>query len=188
MTDTHLLPHDEIKITLSKFSDIDEQIRNLRTFLVLNEEDVKQREEVCIAIKNLIKELNFDFKVYLFGSSVNGLGFKWSDIDISVQTFAMSKVCNQQNPKKTLKNIMAKLKENENQFGGIKDVLNARIPIIKFLDIKSGLKCDLSISNRMALANSKFIKKCLEVDSRYELPMYFFSNILQLKIPQSCAY
>ena len=172
MTDAHLLPHDEIKISLSKFSDINEQIRNLRSFLMLKEEDVKLREKVCITIKNLIKELNFDFKVYLFGSSVNGLGFRWSDIDISVQTT----VCNQQNPQEMLKMIMAKLKENQNQFGGFKDAFNARIPIIKFVDIKSGLKCDLSISNRMALANSKFIKKCLEVDYRYVLYRYLFTR------------
>ena len=65
------LPHDEIKISLSKFSHIDEQIRNLRLFLMLKEGDVKLRETVCITIKNLIKELNFDCKVDLFGSSVN---------------------------------------------------------------------------------------------------------------------
>ena len=84
MTDAHLLPHDEIKTSLSKFSDINEQIRNLKSFLMLKEEDVKLRENVCITIKNLIKELNFDCKVDLFGSSVNGFSFSKSDLDISL--------------------------------------------------------------------------------------------------------
>ena len=64
-----------------------------------------------------------------------------------------------------MKEVYQRLHETH-EFGDLQDVLNARVPILKFTQIKSGIKCDLSFSNRMALRNSKFVKKCLEVDER----------------------
>ena len=57
-------------------------------------------------------------------------------------------------------------KGNQSEFCGINNVLNARVPLLKFVDVKSGLKCDLTFFNTMAFMNSIFIKKCLEVDPR----------------------
>ena len=68
--------------------------------------------------------------------------------------------------KDTMKEIYEKLQEKKHEFGNLKDVLNAHVPILKFSHIKSGIKCDLSFSNRMALMNSKFLRKCLEIDTR----------------------
>ena len=70
-------------------------------------------------------------------------------------------VCND----KIMKDIHKKFHRMK-EFGELKAVFYARTPILQFVHIGSGLKCDLSFSNRMALMNSKFIKKCLEVDSR----------------------
>ena len=75
-------------------------------------------------------------------------------------------VCNDEIMKNIFKKFDYKQNKSLNEFGELKAVFNARIPILKFVHISSGLKCDLSFSNRMALMNSKFIKKCLEVDSR----------------------
>ena len=57
-------------------------------------------------------------------------------------------------------------KDGKEKLDGIENIPNARVPIIKFLHSKSGIHCDLSFSNRRALMNSRFIKMCLEVDSR----------------------
>ena len=75
-------------------------------------------------------------------------------------------MCNDEIMKEIHKKFAYKQKKSLQQFGELKAVFNARTPILKFVHIDSGLKCDLSFSNRMALMNSKFIKKCLEVDSR----------------------
>ena len=129
---------------------------------MLCKEDFKLREDIRDSIENLVKELNQDFKVFLYGSSVNGVGFKGTDIDVFVD-FENGQDCNQY---EILESISKKFKENLEEFNNIEEILSARIPIIKFVHVKSGLKCDLSISNRLALMNSKFIKKCLEIDSR----------------------
>ena len=75
-------------------------------------------------------------------------------------------VCNDEIMKDIYKKFAYKQNKRLQQFGELKAVFNARTPILKFVHIDSGLKCDLSFSNRMALMNSKFIKTCLEVDSR----------------------
>ena len=43
-----------------------------------------------------------------------------------------------------MKEIHQILQEKQNEFSDLKDVLNARVPILKFTQIKSGIKCDLS--------------------------------------------
>ena len=43
---------------------------------------------------------------------------------------------------------------------------NARIPIVKCVDTQSGISCDLSFKNKMAVHNSKFIKDMLNADER----------------------
>ena len=75
-------------------------------------------------------------------------------------------MCNDEIIKEVYEKFAYKQNKRLQQFGELKAVFNARTPIIKFVHINFGLKCDLSFSNRMALMNSKFIKKCLEVDSR----------------------
>ena len=57
-------------------------------------------------------------------------------------------------------------KSSLGEFCKIENVLQARVPLLKFVDVKSGLNCDLTFFNRLAFMNSYFIKKCLDVDPR----------------------
>ena len=75
------MDHKEIQESLSKLCDINEQMSLLRSLCSLQSEDLKQREEIRHFIENLLKKLYPRCKVHLFGSSINGLGFKDSDID-----------------------------------------------------------------------------------------------------------
>ena len=77
--------HMKIKQALSWFGYINEEINYLKSCLLLNKEDLKQRKDVCDSIKEIVKELNSDYEVQLFGSSVNGLGLIWSDLDAFVE-------------------------------------------------------------------------------------------------------
>ena len=78
--------HGNINRTLSSFQHIYEEINYLKTHLSLKKEDYNQRKEVCESIRKIVKELNPDYEVQLFGSSVNGVGFRfWSDLDAYVE-------------------------------------------------------------------------------------------------------
>ena len=87
-------------------------------------------------------------------------------------------VCNDEIMKDIYKKFAYIQNKRLQQFGELEAVFNARTPILKFVHIDSGLKCDLSFSNRMAWMNSKFIKKCLEVDSRYVHNIFMFEGTL----------
>ena len=80
-----VVSHIKIKQALSWFGYINEEINYLKSCLLLSKEDLKQRKDVCDSIKEIVKELNSDYEVQLFGSSVNGLGLIWSDLDAFVE-------------------------------------------------------------------------------------------------------
>lgn len=50
-------------------------------------------------------------------------------------------------------------------------VLNARVPIVKFIHVKTGLSVDLSFKNKMSVLNTEFIRLCVEADSRIRYVM-----------------
>lgn len=45
-------------------------------------------------------------------------------------------------------------------------VLNARVPIVKFIHLKTGLSVDLSFKNKMSVLNTEFMRLCVEADAR----------------------
>ena len=150
-----------IQETLAKFSDINEQMYYLRSLCSLESIDLKQRDEICNFIETFLKELYPKCKVHMFGSSVNGLGFKNSDIDAYVDF----KDNNMNLDADTRMKLLSKLKSKQG-IHGVKNILNAKVPIIQFVHSQSLIKCDLSFSNKKALINSKYIRMCLQVDSR----------------------
>ena len=86
--------HQKIKETLSLFhsvtSDvtlciINGQIQQLKSYLLLQKNHKKERDRICASIEKMTKEIWHDSKVFLFGSSINGLGFKGSDLDAFVE-------------------------------------------------------------------------------------------------------
>ena len=42
----------------------------------------------------------------------------------------------------------------------------ARVPIVKFVHMKTGLSCDLSFKHKMSVLNTEWIRLCGEADSR----------------------
>ena len=165
------MKYEDIKDSLSAISDINGQMKKLRSLCELEDNDINQREKIREFIENILKELYPDCTAHLFGSSVNGLGFKGSDIDVYVGSENIKDIdTNIQRQLKMGRQILDKLQNCQNsdmnELYGVEGILSATVPIIKFVHSKSGIECDLSFSNRRALINSRFIKMCLEVDSR----------------------
>ena len=62
--------------------DVNEQMDSLAKYLVLKPEEISQRHEVAHLIETSLKEYFPECDCHLYGSSVNGVGFKESDVDI----------------------------------------------------------------------------------------------------------
>ena len=161
------MKYEDIKDSLSAISDINDQMKKLRSLCELEDNDINQREKIREFIENLLKELYPECKAQLFGSSVNGLGFKGSDIDVYVGSKNGQDLNSNIQQQKMGRQILDKLQNcQKSDINGVEGILSATVPIIKFVHSKSGLECDLSFSNRRAMINSRFIKMCLEIDSR----------------------
>ena len=164
------MKYEDIRDSLSTISDINDQMKKLRSLCELEDNDINQREKIREFIENIMKELYPECTAHLFGSSVNGLGFKGSDIDVYVGSKngqdLNSNIQQQKMGRQMLDKLQNCQKSDMNELHGIEGILSATVPIIKFVHTKSGIECDLSFSNRRALINSRFIKMCLEIDSR----------------------
>ncbi|KAJ3309343.1 Terminal uridylyltransferase 4 [Boothiomyces sp. JEL0838] len=88
-------------------------------------------------------------QVQLFGSSVNNLGFKDSDIDITLVT---------ETDKHPFQNMFKLASVLRN--GGMMDVnpiRRARVPICKFRDPRLKIDCDVNVGHRLGVYNSQLI-------------------------------
>ena len=83
-TNSIMLSKENIQIFLSEVSDINFQISLLESVLLLQPKDIQQRKEICFLIERLVKQINPNFTVHMYGSSTNGMGFLDSDVDAFV--------------------------------------------------------------------------------------------------------
>ena len=120
-------------------------------------------------VKGLVSNIFPASKVEFFGSCVNGLGNKTSDIDIHVD------LDNQMNPDGSMINknrkfelLQSLLQHQTADCLHVEPVPNARVPVIKFQHTGTGLHCDLSFKNRMGVLNSNFILAVTNSEPRFQ--------------------
>jgi DNA polymerase sigma len=76
-----------------------------------------------------------------------------------------------ENQEDAARNVAKMLRNMRNVVTEVWCILSARVPIIKFVHVKTGLSCDLSFKNQMAVMNTEFIRLCVEADSRIRILM-----------------
>ena len=146
----------------------------LAKYLVLKTEEISQRHEVAHLIETSLKEYFPECVSHLFGSSVNGVGFKESDVDIYLDLQkepSLFKKSGREIGEKIV-TILKKIPEIKN----VEGILGARIPIVRFVHEESDLKCDLSFHNMMSVMNSKFLKMCQQADPRYVPDLFLMGH------------
>ena len=129
--------HDQVMLRLSLMSaDPDLQLVELTSLLNLDQEEVENRVNIC---RNMQRTFSNHFPscvVYPFGSSLNGLGFPGSDLDIY-----MDLPVNLNEKQKVLR--ARRILSTIPQCSRLQPIVNARVPIIKFIHGPSGIHCDI---------------------------------------------
>ncbi|XP_067839279.1 terminal uridylyltransferase 7-like [Heptranchias perlo] len=127
--------------------------------------EIQAREHILMKLEAFIKkELDAKAKLCLFGSSKNGFGFRQSDLDICM-TFEDRETAEGINCIKIIEDLARVLRKHT----GLKSILpitTAKVPIVKFFHVRSGLEGDISLYNTLALHNTGLLAAYAAIDPR----------------------
>jgi len=137
-------------------NELEDMITKLVKDKELKTKDYEERMNICSIIRQAFVEAGFsNCLVYPYGSTINGVGFYTSDLDLYVDLGVFAD---------TLK--MSEILRKNPDFINIEAVPNARVPIVKAVHVPSGISCDLSFGNKASLWNTEFIQFCCLSDPR----------------------
>ncbi|XP_078185878.1 poly(A) RNA polymerase, mitochondrial isoform X4 [Callithrix jacchus] len=164
---------------------IDDQLNTLLKEFQLTEENTKLRYLTCSLIEDIAAAYFPDCIVRPFGSSVNTFGKLGCDLDMfldlnetrSLSTHKTSgnflmefQVKNVPSERIATQKILSVIGECLDNFSpgcvGVQKILNARCPLVRFSHQASGLQCDLTTNNRIALTSSELLYIYGALDSR----------------------
>ncbi|XP_055003337.1 poly(A) RNA polymerase, mitochondrial [Sorex araneus] len=170
---------------------VDDQLHTLLREFQLTEENTKLRYLTCSLIEDISAAYFPECTIRPFGSSVNGFGKLGCDLDMFLDldeierlgapktsgNFLMEfQVKNVPSERIATQKILSVIGESLDHFGpgcvGVQKILNARCPLVRFSHQASGLQCDLTTNNRIALKSSELLYIYGALDSRVR-PLVF---------------
>nr|XP_033783592.1 terminal uridylyltransferase 7 isoform X2 [Geotrypetes seraphini] len=128
------------------------------------------REHIRQNLENFIRRDFPGARLNLFGSSKNGFGFIQSDLDICM-TLDGVETAEELDCIKTIEELGRNLKKHM----GLRNILpitTAKVPIVKFLHIRSGLDGDISLYNTLGLHNTRLLAFYGAIDPRVKYLCY----------------
>ncbi|XP_052500905.1 terminal uridylyltransferase 7 [Budorcas taxicolor] len=154
-----------------KFSNILDQvcIQCYKDFSPTILED-QAREHIRQNLENFIRQEFPGTKLSLFGSSKNGFGFKQSDLDVCM-TINGLETAEGLDCVRTIEELARVLKKHS----GLRNILpitTAKVPIVKFFHLRSGLEVDISLYNTLALHNTRLLSAYAAIDPRVKYLCY----------------
>ncbi|MFT7811851.1 terminal uridylyltransferase 7 isoform X1 [Arapaima gigas] len=130
----------------------------------------KVREHILLDLEKFIRHQFEGAKLRLFGSSKNGFGFKQSDLDI-----CMVLEGHQTSEGLDCLGIIDQLARVLRKHSGLRNIIpitTAKVPIVKFFHVRTGLEGDISLYNTLALHNTKLLACYAAVDPRVKHVCY----------------
>ncbi|XP_051028780.1 terminal uridylyltransferase 7 [Acomys russatus] len=154
-----------------KFSSILDQvcIQCYKDFSPTIVED-QAREHIRQNLESFIKQDFPGTKLSLFGSSKNGFGFKQSDLDVCM-TINGHETAEGLDCVRTIEELARVLRKHS----GLRNILpitTAKVPIVKFFHLRSGLEVDISLYNTLALHNTRLLSAYSAIDPRVKYLCY----------------
>ncbi|XP_014396725.1 PREDICTED: terminal uridylyltransferase 7 isoform X2 [Myotis brandtii] len=128
------------------------------------------REHIRQNLESFIRQEFPGTKLSLFGSSKNGFGFKQSDLDVCM-TINGLETAEGLDCIRTIEELARVLKKHS----GLRNILpitTAKVPIVKFYHLRSGLEVDISLYNTLALHNTRLLFAYSAIDPRVKYLCY----------------
>ncbi|XP_054111128.1 terminal uridylyltransferase 7 isoform X4 [Callithrix jacchus] len=128
------------------------------------------REHIRQNLESFIRQDFPGTKLSLFGSSKNGFGFKQSDLDVCM-TINGLETAEGLDCVRTIEELARVLRKHS----GLRNILpitTAKVPIVKFFHLRSGLEVDISLYNTLALHNTRLLSAYSAIDPRVKYLCY----------------
>ncbi|XP_051871545.1 poly(A) RNA polymerase, mitochondrial [Pristis pectinata] len=180
-----VIPPNELLLKLSGAKSIDEQLFTVLKESQLTEENTRLRFLVCSLLKEIAAAYFPECSIKPFGSSVNNFGKMGCDLDMFLD---LDSICGRNNTKTggafsmeyqtkrvaservATQSILSVIGECIDQFApgctGMQKILNARCPLVRFSHQPSGLQCDLTANNRIAMRSTELLYVYSNIDPR----------------------
>ena len=138
-------------------SGFNKPLQNTISNHAIHNSEVKRKESLLNHLKKSIASKFEGSQLSAFGSAESGLSLKGGDFDLCLQI-------SDANEKKILKKIGGMLRGQGME--EVQIITGAKVPIVKFIDPRSGLHVDISINNSLALHNTRLLSSYAKSDSR----------------------
>ncbi|XP_076014507.1 poly(A) RNA polymerase, mitochondrial [Genypterus blacodes] len=179
------MPINELVQRLSREETIDRQMTALTEACQLTEENVRLRFLVCSLLKDIANVFFSECAIRPFGSSVNGFGKLGCDLDMFLDLnginghnaktpksgFSLEYQMKQSSSERLVtQSILSVIGTCVDQFVpgcvGVQKILKARCPLVGFTHQPSGLQCDLTTNNGVAMKSTELLYLYGELDPR----------------------
>ncbi|TKS78379.1 Terminal uridylyltransferase 4 [Collichthys lucidus] len=135
-----------------------------------DELEVGVREHILRDLEAFVRRQYAGARLQLFGSSKNGFGFRQSDLDICMVLEGQDTIDDVDCI--TIIESLARLMKKHPGLKNILPITTAKVPIVKFYHIRTGLEGDISLYNTLALHNTHLLALYAAIDSRVKILCY----------------
>eukprot|EP00064_Thunnus_orientalis_P015132 superscaffoldBa00002749_g15181 len=150
--------------------DEEEEVLAAATDFAPDELEVGVREHILKDLETFVRRQFAGARLQLFGSSKNGFGFRQSDLDI----------CMVLEGQETMDDVdciniiesLARLLKRHPDLKNILPITTAKVPIVKFFHVRTGLEGDISLYNTLALHNTHLLASYAAIDRRVKILCY----------------
>uniref|UniRef100_A0A3B5ASF6 CCHC-type domain-containing protein n=1 Tax=Stegastes partitus TaxID=144197 RepID=A0A3B5ASF6_9TELE len=126
-----------------------------------DELEVDVREHILKDLEAFVRRQYAGARLQLFGSSKNGFGFRQSDLDICMDADCI-----------TIIESLARMLKKHPGLKNILPITTAKVPIVKFYHVRTGLEGDISLYNTLALHNTNLLASYAAIDRRVKILCY----------------
>ncbi|NXV96674.1 STPAP polymerase, partial [Calonectris borealis] len=190
-------PPGRLEQALCQAPDVDAQMSQLVGLLELSEDERRVRHLLVTLFQEVFTEFFPGCAVVPFGSSVNGFDARGCDLDLlldleptkslqastrdapgvgsgsGAEDSILSDIDLAATPApEVLELVAAVLRRCVPGVRRVRAVPAARRPVVKFCHKQSGLAGDVSVDNRLALLNTRFLRLCAQADERVRPLVY----------------
>ncbi|XP_020281196.1 speckle targeted PIP5K1A-regulated poly(A) polymerase-like isoform X2 [Pseudomyrmex gracilis] len=164
--------YELIKEAVENEVTFDKQLAALLNAVQLTEFEITTRYNViCTHMDEVFRSVFPNCRTYKFGSTVAGLSFKESDLDLYMSIGLPSVCITPDFPPDLLTQMIFKRAKRvmysiKSVFSNIITIPKAKTPIIKFRYIPTNVSCDITFKNSLGIYKSHFLRYCASHDPR----------------------